>query len=55
MLIHDCADADVNIVHLWIACIMDHPYQLSLPKILEQESVCDQSALPHKDPCQSLR
>ena len=49
MLIHGCADADsvvgsdgnddVNIVHLWIACIMDHPYQLSLPKILEQESV----------------
>ena len=37
---HDyCAGDDVDIGHLWIACIMDHPYQLCLPKILQSESI----------------
>ena len=25
--------------HLWVACIVDHPYQLCLPQILQRKSL----------------
>ena len=32
-------DDDFCVGHLWVACIMDHTYQLCLPKILQRKSL----------------